>query len=155
MKRLGKTLASWMGGLMLLVLGACDGGSPTEPEPGRLRLTVSASPTSVTAGQPVRLTFTAVNVGGEPVELVFGDSCWADLSIASGAGIVWNSLADVFCLQSVTRRSLAPNQSLVFEDLWDQSRNGNGWVGPGTYRVFGTLRDGSRRTSPDVTLTVR
>lgn len=155
MKTIGKTRRSWIGGLMLVVLAACDGSSPSEPEPGRLRLTVGASPASVTAGQPVTLTFTVANVGGEPVELVFGDSCWADLLVASSAGLVWNSLADVSCLQSVTRRSLAPNQSLVFEDLWDQSRNGDGWAGPGTYRVFGTLRDGSGRRSPEITLTVR
>jgi intracellular proteinase inhibitor BsuPI len=155
MRRIGKTVMPLLCGVMLLSLGACDGHSPTEPGPGRLKLSVALSSTSIAAGEQVTMTFTVLNEGGSPVELTFGDSCRADLSVASGGVVVWNALAGAFCLQQVTTSSLSPGQSLVFQEVWDQSRNTGGRVGPGTYSVFGTLRASEQPSSPEATLTIR
>jgi hypothetical protein len=155
MRRIGKTLMPLVCGVMLLALGACDGDSPTEPGPGHLKLSVGLSSTNIAAGEQVTMTFTVLNDGGSPVDLVFGDSCRTDLSVASGGVVVWNALAGVFCLQEVTRSSLAPGQSLVFQEIWDQSKNSGGRVEPGSYSVFGTLRASEQPSSPEVTLTVR
>jgi hypothetical protein len=155
MSGIGKARLPWICGLMLLALSACDGSSPTAPKPGHLSLSVGLSSTHLTAGQPLTLTFTVLNDGGEPVELVFGDSCRFDLSVASGQAVVWNALAKYACLQQVTRSSLRPGEAFVFENIWDQSRNSGGWVGPGTYSVVGTLRASGRPLSPAATLIIR
>jgi hypothetical protein len=150
-----KTLTLSICGAMLSILAACDRSSPTAPREGHLSASLRVAPASVASGESVVLTFTVVNDGRSPLDLVFGDSCMAEISVASGGAVVWSSLNDILCAQSVTTRTLGPGQSLEFREIWHQSKNGGGTVSPGTYRAFGRLRGGTQPTSPDVMLTIR
>ena len=139
---------------MLLMLGACD-SSPTDPSSERLSRILRVSSASVAAGEPVTLTFTVTNLGRSPAELSFGSSCMADLSVVSGGTVVWNSLSQYLCLTAVTSRTLAPGESLVFEEIWNQTTNDGARVSPGSYRVFGKLLSQGEPSSSDVMLTIR
>jgi hypothetical protein len=93
----------------------------------------------------VPITLRVSNDGSQPVELhLRGRAIAFDIVVAREDGtIVWRRLEDRTVPAILQVIELAPGGSLELRDVWDQSTNAGKPVGPGRYRVEGTLPTGS------------
>ena len=104
----------------------------------RLRLDV---PREVAAGDPVPMRLRVENVAGRALDLYLtGREIAFDLIVESAAGTVaWRRLHDQVIPQILRVEQLAPGDTLVLEDAWDQRSNDGEPVAPGTYAVRGEV----------------
>ena len=91
---------------------------------------------------PVRLAVR--NTSGRPVWLETGDSTYAfDIVVTDSRGTeVWTRLRSrrADAVPAIIRSyPIAPGDSVLYTDRWDQRTNAGKQVGPGLYRIWGVL----------------
>lgn len=116
-------------------------------------------PDSVAVGSPVPIRIRVTNETSAPLDLYLrGREITFDITVADSSGnAVWRRLEGQVIPAIVQIRTLAPGETLVLDDRWDQiSRNGS-QVPPGGYLVRGeVLTDGERPLEgPGVPLEIR
>src|SRR5882672_3090685 len=114
--------------------------SVTVMGPLSLRLEV---PAVVAGGQPVPLRLVLTNVGEDTlwIRLPGQPHRQADFVVTRWSKEVWQKLRRGGWLDVAMEGQFAPNDSLVFHDLWPQRTN-HGWpVGPGKYTVRGIVHE--------------
>lgn len=103
-----------------------------------LRLEV---PAVVAGGQPVRMRLVVTNVSTRTLTIGLpGDPKQrADFVVMLGKKEFWEKLRGATILESLMEARIAPNDSLVFVDFWQQRTNHRRPVAKGRYRVKGIL----------------
>jgi hypothetical protein len=107
----------------------------------------------VEAGEPVPITLRLTNLGDRPMTVYLqGRPTAFDIVVSDRAGAtVWRRLEGQVVPAILGVRTLQPDESLTFEDVWPQRSNSGSAVGPGIYVLTGLLpTDGpdSLRTPP-------
>jgi intracellular proteinase inhibitor BsuPI len=112
--------------------------SLTVSGPFSLRLEV---PPEVAGGQPVPLRLVLTNVGKDTLRIILPGQTHrrADFVVMRRSKKVWQKLRRGAWEDIAMEGRLAPNDSLVFQDLWPQQTNHGGPVGPGKYTVKGII----------------
>ena len=150
--RLVMVLPCWC---FALALGACGGG-PVEP-PGREAMAGAdarpavfplvfsvAAPSDVRTGEPVPLRMRLTNAGSTAVTVYVEGAPAAPLynfvvTRADGR-LVWQRFGPSETTPSArVRHELAPDDTLVYELVWDQHDAGGRRVAPGEYHVRALL----------------
>jgi uncharacterized protein (DUF58 family) len=98
-------------------------------------------PSQVRVGEPVELTLRATNHSPKSATLYLrGRPPAFDIIVTDTRGkVVWRRLRGATISMVLQVRELGPDESLTFEDKWDQRTNAGGAVRPGEYRVTGQL----------------
>jgi hypothetical protein len=141
------------------LIAALAGGRPEPPvmppvnaPQGSMRFEIDA-PAEVEAGEPVPITLRLTNLGDRPMTVYLqGRPTAFDIVVSDRAGAtVWRRLEGQVVPAILGVRTLQPDESLTFEDVWPQRSNSGSAVGPGIYVLTGLLpTDGpdSLRTPP-------
>jgi hypothetical protein len=101
-------------------------------------------PSHSTGGRPLPLRLVVHNSSRRPVWLETGDSAYAfDFVVSDSLGTeVWSRLhsrrSDPIPM-IIRSRPIAPGDSVVFTDLWNQRTNAGDPARPGRYWIRGTL----------------
>ena len=143
--------------LAAVLAAACGDGSstPVEPRPGHANLTLSLGTSVVAPGQRVPVALTLLNDGDEPLSLAFRSSCQVDLVVESSGTTIWSLMSRALCADVITEVTLQPRQAVVYDLVWDQSRDDGKPPQPGTYTLRGVLLTSERPQSSPATLLVR
>ena len=98
-------------------------------------------PEEVKPGTPVPMTLRVENRTERTVELhLTGRPVAFDLTITDEGGeVVWRRLEDQRIAMVLRLESLAPGDSLEFQDTWDQRTSAGDNVPPGSYAVRGEV----------------
>jgi hypothetical protein len=144
----GLVWACSMAGVALLLAGCGGGGDGDAAAPTvtttrqyqSLRFTLTTR-TAYNRGEPVRWTFTVTNVGTQPVsvEIGVGD----DARVRQGDSSLWQLSRTVGVPGWYDFRSLAPGQSLSYENEWNQKDLQDQAVPPGKYTLTAWLNSTS------------
>ncbi len=142
-------------GLASCQAGSSDGEGAPAPAPQEERgreedVAASASdslrlqlelPGAVAFGDPIPMALRVENLSDRSVDLYLtGRPVAFDLIVIDSRGeVVWRRLEDAVVPAILQIRSLAPGESLEFEDSWDQRSNTGDLVPPGDYTVRGEL----------------
>jgi hypothetical protein len=116
-------------------------------------------PSHVARGAAVPLRLVVHNSSSRPVWLETGDSAYAfDLVVSDSLGAqVWSRLRsrrDEPIPMIIRSRPIAPGDSVMFTDLWDQRTNAGNPAMPGRYSIRGTLdTHEDRKSAVDVRTT--
>jgi intracellular proteinase inhibitor BsuPI/copper amine oxidase-like protein len=106
---------------------------------GPLMITLRTDKKEYRAGEPVQLTLEARNTSGAPVTLQMSSGQKYDFEVARGDTVVWKWSDDRMFTQALVDMTVAPNQTLVYRETWNQrSREGRA-VEPGEYTLTGYL----------------
>ena len=101
-------------------------------------------PLQATYGQPIPVRMAVRNTSDRPVWLETGDSAYAfDIVVTDSAGAeVWSRLRSrrADAIPAIIRsHPIAPGDSVLYTDWWDQRTNAGKQVAPGLYRIRGVL----------------
>lgn len=135
--------------LVVLALGAMGEG------PDSMQVEIVAPP-EVPVGAPVPIAIRIGNTAGRPIELhLQGRTTVFDLLVTRGDSVVWRRLEGQASPAILQLRTLAPGEVLELWDTWDQRDGAGRPVGPGEYRVSGTVpTDGAPIRAGPVWLTL-
>lgn len=90
-------------------------------------------------GQAVHLTFSIANTTKMPLSYSFSTTQQYDVTISNSAGTaVWHWSKGKMFGQIVTKLTLSPGQSKVYEIPWTQVDDSGAAVAPGIYKVVAT-----------------
>lgn len=114
-------------------------------------------PAEVGAGDPVLMTLRVENVTERPLDLyLMGRAIAFDLIVQDDDAVVWRRLHDETIRNILRVETLAPGDTLVLEDTWNQRSNDGEPVSTGTYTVRGeVLTEGRPLVSEAVPLRIR
>ncbi len=98
-------------------------------------------PAQVRVGEPVQLTLRVTNRTAKSATLYLrGRPPAFDVVVTDARGkVTWRRLRGATISMVLQVRELAPGESVVFEDTWDQRTNAGVPMRPGEYRVIGRL----------------
>lgn len=98
-------------------------------------------PDQVRAGESVPVTLRVENVTDRTLNLhLTGRTIAFDLTVADEDGaVVWRRLEDEVVPAILRLETLAPRDTLVLEDTWEQRSNAGKSVAPGAYTMRGEL----------------
>ena len=121
--------------------------SLTVTGPWSLRLD---APAVVGGGQAVPLRLVLTNTGEKTlrIELPGDQRHRADFVVMRGSTEVWEKLRGAMSLDFLWVMHIAPNDSVVFQDLWPQRTNRRRLVSPGKYTVKGIVFERTLTKSP-------
>lgn len=142
----------WLaGGLGVLALPACAGGTDAEPAPTptptpapddptptpsplpmALALVITTDKAKYTAGEPVRFTLTLRNAGAA-AELHFRDGQRFDIRVADPRGPAWRWAEGRIFTQALGTETIPAGGSITFDAAWDQRRADGQPADPGNY----------------------
>lgn len=110
------------------------------PPPAPLSLSLS-SPDTTGAGEPVPLRLTLKNEGSRPGGIEFEDyPVPYDLIVTRADGnVVWHRMYGKVVAGSPNERVFAPEDSAVFDTVWDQRNSRGEQLPAGSYRVWGAI----------------
>ena len=122
--------------------------STTVRGPYRLRLD---APAVVAGGQPVSLRFVLTNVAQHSV--LISMPCYphqhVDFVVTRGSRQVWDKLRGSTIMECALMAGLAPNDSMVFREVWGQRDNHRRRVSPGRYSVQATVVESTSAEFPE------
>jgi intracellular proteinase inhibitor BsuPI len=100
-----------------------------------------STPSEVKQGEPVPVTLRLTNASDSTVTVYLqGRPTAFDIEVADETGrLIWRRLEGQVVAAILAVRSLAPGESLVFEDSWPQRDQAGRQVPSGTYAVTGVL----------------
>jgi hypothetical protein len=98
-------------------------------------------PAEVPVGHPVPITLRLTNTGRAPLTVYFqGRPVAFDIIVSRRDGtVVWRRLKGAVISAILQVRTLAPAETLEFQDTWSQKTNNGDPVSPGDYLVTGVL----------------
>lgn len=100
-----------------------------------------AAPSEVRQGEPVPVTLRLANTADRPLMLYLqGRPTAFDIIVKNAAGaVVWRRLEGQTITAILGVRTLAPGETLAFEDVWPQRGGPGHAVPPGLYTITGAL----------------
>jgi len=105
---------------------------------GPVEIALAASKAGYVVGEPVELTLTVTNWGGEAVAYRFNDAQRYDFVVMRENGtVVWRWSHDKAFAQALGTLTLPPGESRIYRERWDQKNNNGQAVVPGRYVVEG------------------
>jgi len=149
--RLYFVIACLLGGSLVVGCGSGSGQTPPtltggEPSPFPTRLLPELwlslnAPLQVKAGEAVTLELTLTNQTGRHLTFFMPDPYPHQFVVETPNGTpLWSLTFDKVIAGMEVTRSLAPDESLTFRELWDLTDNNGIPLPPGNYFVRGSLR---------------
>jgi hypothetical protein len=124
----------------LVLVAVAFAGPVTTVQRGTLNLELAAGKAAYAVGEPVELTLTLSNRGAEPLVFQFNDGQRYDfVAMREDGTVVWVWSRDKMFIQVLGSLTLAPGESRVYRDRWDQRDNDGAQVPPGRYIVEGVF----------------
>jgi hypothetical protein len=113
-------------------------------------------PGRVAPGAPVAMAIRIVNPSDRPIDLhLQGRTTVFDLTVSRGDTVVWRRLEGEAAQAILQLRTLAPGEVLELRHTWSQENAAGRQVGPGQYRVSGSVpTGGDSLTAGPVPLTI-
>jgi hypothetical protein len=124
----------------LLAISVVGAGPAATVQRGTLNLEIVADKAAYAVGEPVELSFTLSNRGTEPLVFQFNDGQRYDFVARRDDGtVVWVWSHDKAFIQVLGTLTIAPGESRVYRDRWDQKDNNGVQVPPGRYIIEGVF----------------
>jgi hypothetical protein len=119
-------------------------GTAATVQRGTLNLELAASKEAYAVGEPVELTLTLSNRGTEPLVFQFNDGQRYDFvairedgtAVPTGRQVAWVWSRDKMFIQVLSTLTIAPGESRVYRDRWDQKDNNGAQVPPGRHIII-------------------
>ncbi|MEW6524333.1 MAG: BsuPI-related putative proteinase inhibitor [Bacillota bacterium] len=148
--------------LALIMVGSgCSLPSLATPGWGRgqagdFEVRFAAHPPNPAAGAGTEFTLELTNRGTSKVVLEFNTSQEFDLVIKSGSTTAWRWSGGMMFLQVITRKELAPGESLGYRVRWDGKDQDGKTLPAGTYMVSAEFKGkGVKVSIPQLQLVVQ
>ncbi|MGH7518616.1 MAG: BsuPI-related putative proteinase inhibitor [Gemmatimonadales bacterium] len=122
-----------------------------------MRVDITA-PSDVPQGDPVPVTLRLTNTSDRPLTVYLqGRPTAFDIVVKDeGGAVVWRRLEGQTITAILGIRTLAPGETLSFEDVWPQRDQAGRPAPPGLYTISGSLlTDGAPLVTPASTTRVR
>ena len=103
-----------------------------------LTVAVVADRSSVSAGQDLQITVTAMNNASSAQTLQFSSGCLTDFEFLDSSGRVVGA-SQQMCTQVVTRKTVTSGGSLSEAHTWTRGPVGFPQLAPGSYQLRGVL----------------
>jgi Intracellular proteinase inhibitor len=118
----------------------CSAGPPAAAPPDSMRLEIVAPP-EVPQGEPVPVSLRLTNTADRPITVYLqGRPTAFDIVVTNESGaVVWRRLEGQTITAILGIRTLHPNETITFDDVWPQRDARGRPVPPGTYSIIGLL----------------
>lgn len=107
------------------------------------------------SSEPVKMCLTITNRASQPLTLHFSTAQQYDFVVKKQGIEVWRWSRGRMFAMMLTDVTLKPNQSLVYEESWQQKDAEGNHVPPGKYEVIGLLTSYPGRTSQSLYIEIQ
>lgn len=120
-----------------------------------VELVLSTDKTTYEPGEAITLRLTVTNKGSSSLKLTFPSAQQYDFVITMGGEEMWRWSHDKMFAAVLTEVTLAPSESVVYQERWSQKDNQGNLVSPGNYQVIGVLKAPPESISHTLTIEIQ
>ncbi len=127
--------------IALSILGISCAGNKENiaiPPKNKIEASIRLAETAYALGSPIDFSMVIRNASTDTMSLIFPNTCRVDFVVMRDGAKVWNLMGGKQCAQMISRASLAPGDSVVFDATWD-GRSTTSRIAMGEYSVKGVL----------------
>ena len=119
-----------------------------------VELVLSTDKTTYVPGKVITITLTVTNKGSSSLKLAFPSAQQYDFVITMGGEEIWRWSHDKMFAAVLTEVTLAPSESVVYQEKWPQKDNQGKPVSPGRYQAIGVLKAHPESVSPSLIIEI-